>query len=437
MRPGPAPLKNKARPGSEGCAGQHPVDFDLREQLEERLRFERLLTDLSATFLNVAADSVDAQIEQALKQLVDLLGVERGSFGQLSEDRKVIFATHSFVVPGYPPLPPLILQENLPWYAAQVQRGELMRFERLPDDAPAEAVNERAYVIKAGMKSNLTIPLKAGGVVLGVISFAAFREFRAWPDELVQRLRTIGEIFANALARKRADQELHAREESLRRNQDELRLLTGRLLQAQEDERRRIAREMHDDWTQRLAVLAIDAAKLETQLDPSSHAHGQLRAMRGELVRLSEDVHTLSRHLHPSILDDLGLVAALRSECASVTRRESVAVAYRSDDVTPSLPKDVALCVYRVAQEALRNVVRHAGTKEARVSLVRSGRELILTIQDRGVGFEAGGVRSREGLGLSSMAERVRLVRGKLTVDSKPGQGTTVTVRVPAVGSES
>ena len=409
----------------------------MREQPEERLRFERLLTDLSATFVNVAADLVDAQIEQALERLVDFLGVERGGFGQLSEDNKGILATHSFVVPGYPPLPPLILQEDLPWYAAQVQRGELMRFDRLPEDAPAEAVNERAYVIKTGMKSNLTIPLKAGGIVLGVLSFGAFREFRAWPDELVQRLRTVGEIFANALARKRADQDLHAREESLRKTQDELRLLAGRLLQAQEDERRRIAREMHDDWTQRLAVLAIDAAKLETQLDPSSNAHRQLQEMRGELVRLSEDVHALSRHLHPSILDDLGLVDALRSECASVTRREGVAVAYRSDDVTDSLPKDVALCVYRVAQEALRNVVKHAGTEEARVSLIRSGRELILTVQDRGVGFDAAEVRSRAGLGLSSMGERVRLVRGELSVDSEPGQGTTVTVRVPAVGNES
>ena len=312
-----------------------------------------------------------------------------------------------------------------------------MRFDRLPEDAPAEAVNERAYVIRTGMKSNLTIPLKAGGIVLGVLSFAAFREFRVWPDELVQRLRTIGEIFANALARKRADQDVHARTESLRKTQDELRLLAGRLLQAQEDERRRIAREMHDDWTQRLAVLAIDAAKLETQLDPSSNAHCKLQEMRGELVRLSEDVHALSRHLHPSILDDLGLVDALRSECANVTRREGVAVAYRSDDVTASLPKDVALCVYRVAQEALRNVVKHAGTKEARVSLVGSSRELILTVQDRGVGFDLAGVRSREGLGLSSMGERVRLVRGELSVVSEPGQGTTVTVRVSVVGNES
>jgi two-component sensor histidine kinase len=411
MRPVPAPLYAKARPpGREEGQGPLPVDLDLRERPEERLRFERLLTDLSATFVNVAADLVDAQIEQALERLVAFLGVERGNCGQISEDNKDILVTHSFVVPGYPPLPPLVLEEDLPWYAEKVRRGELLRFDRLPEDVPEEAVNERAYVIKIGMKSNLTIPLRAGGILLGGLSFGAFREFRAWPDELVQRLRTVGEIFANALARKRADQDLHAREESLRKTQDELRLLAGRLLQAQEDERRRIAREMHDDWTQRLAVLAIDAARLETQLDPSSNAHCQLQEMRGELVRLSEDVHALSRQLHPSILDDLGLVDAL--------------------------PKDVALCIYRVAQEALRNVVKHAGTEEARVSLIRSGRELILTVQDRGVGFDAAAVRSREGLGLSSMGERVRLVRGELSVESEPRQGTTVTVRVPVVGNQ-
>jgi tetratricopeptide (TPR) repeat protein len=193
---------------------------------------ERLLTDQSGTFVNVSADLVDAQIEQALERLVDFLGVERGSLGQISEENKGILATHSFVVTGYPPFPRLILEKDLPWYSAQVVQGALMRFDRLPDDVPAEAAIERAYAIKMGMKSNVTIPLKVGGIVLGALSFGAFREFRAWPDEHLQRLWTVGEIFANALARKRADQELLAREESLRKTQDELRLLAGMLLQA-------------------------------------------------------------------------------------------------------------------------------------------------------------------------------------------------------------
>ena len=233
MRPMPTPIDSRARPlGREGCRGRVPVELDLRGQLEERLRFERLLTDLSATFINVAADSVDAQIEQALERLVDFLGVERSSLGQVSQDNKDIAVTHSFVAAGYPPLPPLILEKDLPWFTEQVRRGELIRFDRLPEDVPAGAVNERAHAIKMGLKSHLAIPLKAGGIVLGALSFGAFRDFRAWPDELVQRLRTVGEIFANALARKRADQDLHAREESLRTTKDELRLLAGRSCRA-------------------------------------------------------------------------------------------------------------------------------------------------------------------------------------------------------------
>ncbi|MDG3002550.1 GAF domain-containing sensor histidine kinase [Paludisphaera mucosa] len=427
MRPISPTLSDEPRPAGDDVGDlTPPADRDLRD----RLSFERLLTDLSATFVNVAADLVDAQIEQALERLVDFLGVERSSFAQISEEGEAILITHSFVLPGYPPLPPLIPEKDLPWYADKVRSGEVMRYDRLPDDAPAEAVQELAYVIKIGMKSNLTIPLKAGGVVLGVLSFGAFRAFRAWPDDLVQRLRTVGEIFASALARKRADHRLHAREEALRRTQAELRLLAGRLLQAQEDERRRIAREMHDDWTQRLAVLAIDAARLEARLDPASDALGQLQQMRAGLVSLSEDVHALSRQLHPSILDDLGLVDALRSECAGVERREGLAVAFRADEVLASLPKDVALCIYRVAQEALRNVVKHAATDEASVSLVRVGRELVLTVRDRGVGFDATEAGSREGLGLSSMEERVRLVRGAFAVASRPGEGATITARV-------
>src|SRR3954470_15493372 len=165
MRPNTAPVNAKdRRPDPQGCEGRVPVDRDIREQLEERLQFERLLTDLSATFVNVAADRVDAKIEQALEHLVDFLGVQRSSCGQFSEDNRAILVTHSFVAPGYPPFPPMILDGDFPWYAEQVRGGEVMRFALLPDELPAEPVSERAHAVKTGMKSHLAIPLKAGGV---------------------------------------------------------------------------------------------------------------------------------------------------------------------------------------------------------------------------------------------------------------------------------
>src|SRR5262249_45587110 len=161
-----------------------------------------------------------------------------------------------------------------------------------------------------------------------------------------------------------------------------------------------------------------------------------LRTMQEQLVSLSEDVHALSRQLHPSILDDLGLVEALRSECASFSLREGIAVVYRPEEVPATLPKDLALCVYRVAQEALRNLAKHAAVNEAWVSLITTGPELLLRVQDKGVGFDPAGGHSQPGLGLSSMEERVRLIKAKLSVTSAPGRGTTVEVRVPLARSD-
>src|SRR5262249_26835916 len=162
-----------------------------------------------------------------------------------------------------PPNTRLILDKQLPWYTRTIYRGDVLRLRALPDDLPAEAFHEREYCLRVGLKSHVMIPLKATGAVVGAIGFGSFRGYRDWPDDLVQRLRLVGEIFTNALARKRADEALRAREQSLRQVREGLRKLAAKLLHAQEEERRRIAREMHDDWTQRLAVLSIDIAKVQ------------------------------------------------------------------------------------------------------------------------------------------------------------------------------
>jgi signal transduction histidine kinase len=216
-----------------------------------------------------------------------------------------------------------------------------------------------------------------------------------------------------------------------RRAEHESRELSGRLLTAHEDERRRLARELHDDLTQRLARLAIDAGGLERGGGRSSVEDGTARSMRDELIRLSEDVHALSYQLHPSVLDDLGLVEALKAECDRVSRREPVRVSVEARDVPPELPSDAALCLFRVAQEALRNVVRHARARAVRVSLVPSDGGLRLAVQDDGIGFDPAASRGGPSLGHASMRERVRLIGGELDIDSAPGRGTTVVAWVP------
>jgi PAS domain S-box-containing protein len=408
----------------------------LLEELEERLRFETVLADLSARFINLPADEIDAQIEQSLRTIVEYLEVDRGGLAEVLSDPKQLVLTHSYHVPGPPPDTHTILDEQLPWYTRTIYQGEILRFSALPADLPPDAVMEREYCLHVGLKAHVMIPLKVMGAVVGAIGFGSFCRYRDWPDDLVQRLRLVGEIFTYALARKGADAALRAREQSLRQAREGLRKLAAKLLHAQEEERRRIAREMHDDWTQRLALLGIDIAKLEKHIGVPERALPLLRTMQEQLMSLSEDVHDLSRQLHPSILDDVGLVEALRSECASFSRRERIEVVYRPEAVLPTLPKDAPLCVYRVAQEALRNLAKHAAVNEAWVTLVATGPELLLRVQDKGVGFDPAGMHSQPGLGLSSMEERVRLIQGKLSVTSAPGRGTTVEVRVPLVRSD-
>ncbi|MBW8005813.1 MAG: PAS domain S-box protein [candidate division NC10 bacterium] len=259
-----------------------------------------------------------------------------------------------------------------------------------------------------------------------------------WLHDIVNVIRENGEprtlrgFMIDITERKRAEEALRASEAGLRRNQQDLQELAGKLLTAQEGERRRLAREMHDDLTQRLAVLAIEAGKLETLLESSGGpVPGKLREMKEQMVKLAADVHAIARQLHPSILDDLGLVDAMESECTSFSQREGIVVKYQPKNVPAALPKDLALCLYRVSQEALRNIAKHAQTTEAHVFLTGKDAGIMLTIEDHGIGFDLAKVRGKKGLGLASMEERARLVQAELRVDSRPGKGTVIEIQAP------
>ncbi|WP_141683990.1 PAS domain-containing protein [Rhizobium sp. AC44/96] len=212
--------------------------------------------------------------------------------------------------------------------------------------------------------------------------------------------------------------------------EEEARELSGRLIHAHEDERARLARELHDDVTQRLAVLAINAGRAERSADSPADS-AAMYEMREELVRLSEDVHSLSYRLHPSILEDLGLEEALRAECDRFAALERTIIHLDTENSTTNISPDIALCLFRIAQEALRNVGRHADASRVRVSLVRKGDKLNLTIQDNGKGYNSLAVTGKASLGLASMRQRARLVGGTIEIESATGTGTTVFASVP------
>ena len=206
--------------------------------------------------------------------------------------------------------------------------------------------------------------------------------------------------------------------------------LSGRLIQAQEAERARLARELHDDITQRLARLAIDAGRLETAGGDLKQS-GTWREVRDGLVQLSEDVHSLSYQLHPSLLEDLGLADALKAECERFRRQQAIPVAIKLEAMPAKIPPDTGLCLFRLTQEALRNVARHADASQVSVSLRPLDGGLQLAVGDNGRGFDPALKREHHSLGLASMRERMRLLSGELDIESTPGHGTTVVAWVP------
>jgi PAS domain S-box-containing protein len=241
-------------------------------------------------------------------------------------------------------------------------------------------------------------------------------------------------IFDIITDRKRAEEALRTSEEALRQGKESYRNLAGQLLTAQEAERKRLARELHDDLSQRLAGLAMEAEMLEQQMPPQGAGAVRLKEMKDKLVTLSIDVHAMSRRLHPSILDDLGLPDAIASECARFQRQDSIAVNFRAENIPREVPPDIAVCLYRIAQEGLRNISKHAGATEVTISLVGENDTIQLTIMDNGNGFDPDRVKGKQGLGLDSMKERAHLIGGSFHIKSKPGQGTEIEVLVPLLG---
>ena len=220
----------------------------------------------------------------------------------------------------------------------------------------------------------------------------------------------------------------------LRESQRELRALTGRLLQAQETERRRIARELHDDLNQSLALIAVELDLLaQNPPGPGDALDGRVRELSGRVKQLSSAVHDLSHQLHPAKLEQLGLVAAVRGLCGELGRAHGLGIDFAAEGVPSSIPADTALCLYRIAQEALSNVIKHSGARHARVELRGSPDAVSLGIADDGSGFDPGSVAGKGGLGLVGMRERLRLVGGEISIDSRPSGGTRIDVRIPLV----
>jgi PAS domain S-box-containing protein len=208
--------------------------------------------------------------------------------------------------------------------------------------------------------------------------------------------------------------------------------LGGRLIEAQEQERRHIARELHDDISQKLAVLSMELQQLAGILpDSQPDLRKRVESLMNSTSEVTEDVHALSHRLHSAKLEAVGLIPTMRGFCRELAEQRDVTIDFTYSDVPDSVSPPVSLCLFRVLQEALNNAVKHSGARDFEARLERVVDDLQLTVRDRGIGFDPDVAMYKEGIGLISMKERASLVRGIVSIVSKPNWGTLITVRCP------
>jgi len=440
-------------------APQSELDASLRDDNcspapanDERARFEVLLMQLSATFINVPASEVDSTIESALRQIVEILGIDRSGLGEMSADRTELLITHSYQVPGVPPSPRVLIDERFPWYARMIREGEVIRLERLPDDLPDDAIPERMYCAQLGFKSNLAIPLKVMGVVVGGLGFGSFRTYRKWPDELVQRLRLIGDIFTNALARKQADEAIKSAEEQAGKFRDELARATRMELVSQ------LTATVAHEVNQPLCAIASNA---QTAIDLLTM--GDIEELKQALQDICSDarrasdviasIRNLAKKGEPR-RDAYGL-GSLIGEIESILRRESTAkgvqLLIELDASDPKVVCDrvqiqqVVLNLVLNAVEAAsasRNSAAHRGPAQVRIRVGLEQDGVHVCVEDSGEGlspeeceriFTPFFTTKSEGLGLGLTMSRSIVVAhgGRIWATRGSGGGSIVQFQLP------
>jgi len=219
-----------------------------------------------------------------------------------------------------------------------------------------------------------------------------------------------------------------------KRAQEALEKVSGQLIEAQEKERRRIARELHDDICQKLALLSMEIEQTTGSMDALPTATKErLAEIHQHSIEVTSDVQALSHELHSSRLDYLGLVEAIRGFCRETAEKYTVSIEFKDENVPKLLSKDVSLGLFRVAQEALHNALKYSGVRHFAVEVGGTAEKVQLVVRDPGAGFDVEEAKARGGLGLVSMQERINMLSGQFSIDSRPGEGTKIVASVPLI----
>jgi two-component system, chemotaxis family, CheB/CheR fusion protein len=357
-------------------------DFTERRRAQEEAEKSRL--------------TIRALLESALQSIISV--DPNGKIAMINGNTETMFGYRSEELIGRP-LDLLIPEEGR---------------ERHPEHFKAYLASPRSRLAGNGLnlngrkKDGTTFPVE---IALSAIDTAEGKLAVAFVSDITQRVQLEQAAQARAL---------------------EVQALAASLLTVQEDERRRVSRELHDRICQQLAALAIDIGTLAADPPPSGKTRDRLKALQTRVVKASEETRHIAYELHSSVLDDLGLAASLRDLCRQFSERApETKVKYTDVPVSAPVPREIASCIYRVAHECLQNIAQHTHARRVSVALTLEKGVIVLTVVDDGAGFHPEAVKGRGGLGLIGMEERARLVKGQLTITSQPGKGARIALRIP------
>jgi len=405
-------------------------DITESKELEKRiLEANRQLVALNEIASTVSQSlSLDIILNSALDKALEQVKAESGGILLLDEKSKTLsYRVHrgfsERYVQGVANLP---LGEGIAGLVAQ--QGETLVVADMSQDS---RVSRRAAVAEEGIKAFVAVPLKSKEKIVGVLNITS-QEARQFSRQEVDLLTAMGHQLGIAIENAELYRELQFKEQ-IRTE------LLRRIISAQEDERRRVARELHDVTSQALATLGIRLEALTAARGPNGKdVEAILEEMKSLLATTSKDVHELIYNLRPSLLDDLGLPAALRSCARNSLEAAGVEVHLEVAGPENRLPPQVEITIFRIAQEAITNIASHAHAQSAYISLEFKEKGVAVQIEDDGIGFDLSQVLQlasvKESVGLRGMEERAQLLGGTLSIDTKPGSGTRVTVEIPIDG---
>jgi PAS domain S-box-containing protein len=420
------------------------TDITERRQAEETLRASehrarmilQKVVHLSTDMISFTPERIDAGVNGALAEIGTFAGVDRSYVFLFDEARTHVTNTHEWCAPGIER--EIQRLQNLPvgdypWVIPKMLRGDVVHVPRM-SELPADARAERKEWEIESIQSILLVPMQTSGVVTGYVGFDAVCAEKTWSSEFIALLRYFGEIVSNTLTRRQAAAAL-IENRLLASSAEQMRSLSRRLVEVRDQEQHRLSAELHDRIGQNLTALSINLNIIDglIPLELQPKLAERLRDSKGLVENSISFARDMIAELRPPALDDYGLLAGLRWYGAQVQRRTGMATAVEGDEPVPRLAAPVEGALFRIAQEALANTVKHARARKASLRISHHGGGTILTIADDGVGFDLASLHQlhlQGHWGLIIMQERAEAVGAQLRKESAPGQGTRIVVEI-------